>query len=417
VTAGSTTPNTNFALPISGAITGTVTDAVSSLPLSGILVEALSSDGLYSGLAVTNSTGQYTMDNGLGTGTYNVTADFPTNHLPGTISNIAVTVGKTTSGQNLALEPSGEITGIVTNAVTGDPISGATVFASSNTGSFFGDATTNSTGMYQMTNDLGTAIYTVSAYYETFSDIVQNAAVSVTQDKTTSSINFQITVPASGTITGKVVDSHGNPIDGATVSALNTATFASNSNTTDSSGNYIISTLLPTGTYNVTATVDEYTSEVLTGISVVVNTVTPSINFQLTAIPSGTISGTVQTDQLAPTPSPSPSPTPSPTATPTASPTPTPTPSPTPSPTPTVTPVRTTTPTSAPTAAPPTATPKTTTATAKPTATPTPTTKASTTPTPTPKIPEIPGAFVSALAIILILLSVGAILAKRKEKT
>ena len=98
---------------------------------------------------------------------------------------------------------------------------------------------------------MGTGTYTVEASYQT--SINTAAGVIVTQGQTTSNVNIQLTIVASGTITGKVTDSTGNPIGGASVAAENIATFTSNSATTDSSGVYTISTGLTTGTYTVTA--------------------------------------------------------------------------------------------------------------------------------------------------------------------
>ena len=365
VTAGATTSNINFALPVSATISGTVTDSVSGSPLSGVLVEAISSNDLYSAIATTTSSGQYTLNTDLGTGTYTVQIIEANNHLPTSISGIAVTQGQTTPGVNLALKPSGTISGTITQP-DGTPIAGADVSAFDSTFTFFGSATTNAAGQYQITTNLGTGTYTVEASYET--SINTAAGVSVTQGQPTSNVNIQLTITPSGTITGKVTDSNGNPIDGASVSAENTATFTSNSATTDSSGDYTISTGLPTGTYTVTAQADEYTQQVLTSIAVTINQVTSAVNFQLTAIPSGTISGIVQTEQLAVTPTPTPTPTP--TATPTPIPTATPTPIPTAIPTavpvttpiPTVQPVVTPKPTTAPT---PTPTPAPTTVQAK----------------------------------------------------
>jgi len=310
VTAGATTANVNFALPISATISGTVTDASSHAALSGISVFAESSNGLYYGSATTNSTGQYTMDTDLGTGTYNVTASYPTNHLPETTASFAVTQGQTYPGENLALPPSGIISGTITNTVGGTPIAGADVLAFSGDGTYEGSATTNAAGAYQITTDLGTDTYTVEAFLGESENSV--LGVSVTQGVTTSGVNMQLTIAASGTISGTVTDSHGNPISGASVNALNVATFFSGSATTDSSGHYTISTGLTTGTYNVTASDDEYTTVTQTGVSVTVNVVTSGVNFALTAIPSGIISGTVETEQLAPSPSPTPKASPSP---------------------------------------------------------------------------------------------------------
>ena len=218
VTAGATTANVNFVLPISATISGTVTDASTHADLSGISVTAESSNGLYSGDATTNSNGQYTMDTDLGTGTYNVTAFYPANYLPGTTSSFAVTQGETSSGENLALQQSGIISGTVTNTVGSTPIAGATVIASNADGTYSGFATTNAEGAYQITTDLGTdTTYTVEAFYsDSFNTVT---GVSVTQGLTTSGVNIQLTIAASGTITGTVTDTLGNPISGASVTA------------------------------------------------------------------------------------------------------------------------------------------------------------------------------------------------------
>ena len=385
VTAGTITSGINIALPKSGAITGTVTSAVTKSPISGIIITADSSNGAYSDLTTTNSTGQYTLDTNLGTNNnYTVSTFFPTNYLDNQVTNVSVTQGLTTSGVNLALQPSGIITGKVTQP-NGTPISGADVTAYDATFTYFGSATTNSTGQYQITSGIGTGNYTVEAYYAGISN--STTGVSVTQGLTKSGVNFQLTIPASGTIKGRVTDTHGKPIEDATVTAENTATTKESSNTTDSSGDYIISLGLSTGTYNVTATSDEYTPELQTGIAVTVNAVT-TVNFQLTYIPSGAILGIVQTEQLAVLPSPTP--TVAPTATPTVAPTATPTVAPTA--TPTAAP--TATPTSAPTATPTTA--PTTKSTSSPSAS----------PSPSPTIGEFP-----VLIIALIALLAGSILA------
>jgi hypothetical protein len=114
LTAGSITANVNFALAKSGAIIGTVTDANTHAALKGILVEGESSDGVYSAVADTNSSGQYTLNTNLPTGTYNLTEFFPTGYLTTTVQGIAVTTGQTTT-ENIALNPSGVISGTVTN--------------------------------------------------------------------------------------------------------------------------------------------------------------------------------------------------------------------------------------------------------------------------------------------------------------
>ena len=363
VTAGVMTSNVNFALARSGVITGTITDSVSHAALKGISVEALYSNGTIAAFATTDSSGQYVLNSNLPTGTYNVTELFPTGYLTKSVPGILVTAGQTTT-QNIALDPSGVISGKVTNSANGQPISGASIIVTSLSGGFsFG--TTDSSGNYIVNTDLVTGSYAVEAFYG--SSFNTNPSVSVVAGQTTSNVNFQLTVAPSGTISGQVTTSTG-PLDSAYVTVQGTG--GSSSNFTDSNGNYIISTGLGTGSYTVNVTSTGYVSQQQTSVSVTVNQVTANINFVLTAAASGSISGQILSSQTSPFPSPTPVPTATPTPTPTATPTPTPSPSPTPTATPTPTP----TPTAIPTAVP----------TAIPTATPTPTAKPSATPTPTP---------------------------------
>ena len=155
VTAGVMTSNENFALVKSGVITGTITDANSHAALQGVIVAGESVDGVYSDYAVTNSTGQYTLNTDLATDTYNVTELLaPTGYLTNTVSGQSVTAGKTTT-VNIALSPSGVISGTVTNAVSGQPISGAEIIATTASGNFFGFASTNAAGNYQINSGLG----------------------------------------------------------------------------------------------------------------------------------------------------------------------------------------------------------------------------------------------------------------------
>ena len=109
-------------------ITGTITDANSHAPLKGIFVEAESVNGVYSDFAITDANGKYTINYNLGTGTYNVTEFSLTGYLTIQFRSVSVTAGKTTT-VNIALNPSGVISGKVTNIANGQPISGANVFA------------------------------------------------------------------------------------------------------------------------------------------------------------------------------------------------------------------------------------------------------------------------------------------------
>ena len=384
VTAGAMTSGVNFALEPSGVITGTATNAVTHAALADIIVFGNTS------LAITNSTGQYTLNSNMPTGTYSVTELFPTGYLTNTVNGIAVTAGETTVA-NIALDPSGVISGRVTNTTNGAPISGASIDAFS--GSYGDFASTNSSGYYQMNTDLGTGTYTVEASYG--SSFATNTTVNVVAGQVTPNTNFRLTViiQPSGTISGTVTSSTGGPIAYADVTAQGLS--GSESNSTDSNGNYVIETGLGTGTYNVTVTATGYASAEKTGVTVTVNVGTSGVNFVLTPVPSGSISGKVQSTQANPFPTPSPSPTAAPTAA------------------PNVTPAPTAAPTAKPTAAPttsPTASPK---PTAKPTAT--PTIAPSSTPVSTSGIPQ--GYIYAIVVVVIIVVIIAAVLLLRMRGT
>ena len=120
VTAGAETTNVDIYLSVSGGISGTVTDAVSGLPLPDVIVTAYNATGTGTSgqAAVTDANGNYQIIQNLATGTYNVTIEFATGYLYTTLSGISVTAGVMTSNVNFALAPSGVITGTVANANT-----------------------------------------------------------------------------------------------------------------------------------------------------------------------------------------------------------------------------------------------------------------------------------------------------------
>ena len=70
VTAGSITGNINFALAVGGRVGGTVTDAGTGTPLSGLTVQVFNSSGNFVTSATTGPTGQYTSSSGMPTGQY-----------------------------------------------------------------------------------------------------------------------------------------------------------------------------------------------------------------------------------------------------------------------------------------------------------------------------------------------------------
>jgi hypothetical protein len=292
VTAGVMTNNVDMALDRSATISGTVTDSVSAAALQGVLVYALNSNGDYVTSDVTDSSGQYTFNTDLVTDVYNITAPFPTDYLPNSVDGVAVTAGSQYT-VDMSLERSGAISGFITNAVNGQPVVGAFVSASSN--GFGGYDSTDDTGHYQITDGLGTGSYTVTAFYGL--SFNETTGVSVTQGSETSGVNMELTIIAqpSGTISGRVTEvGTGDPIQYASVVAEGLNGYGSD--TTDSNGDYVIDTGLGTGSYNVTVTETGFVSQEMTGINVVEDQVTANVDFELAVAPSGRISGHILTE-------------------------------------------------------------------------------------------------------------------------
>ncbi len=290
VTAGVETKNVDLALVKSGVITGKVTSAAGSQPLEGITVLAMSGRGIEGmGFAQTDASGNYRIDSGLETGTYNVTVSFPKGYLSKEVSGVSVTAGAETKNVNLALVKSGVITGKVTSTEGGHPLAGITVIAM---GEGMGTAETDVNGVYRIESGLDTGTYTVTAMSGMSMDSVSD--VEVTAGQETAGVDMTLTVTPSGVIRGRVTDTNDQGIEGADVSASGDE--GSGSAETDEEGYYEISDGLGTGTYTVSVTKSGYVDSEKTGVEVTVGSVTSDVNFQLESVPveqSGKISGTV----------------------------------------------------------------------------------------------------------------------------
>ena len=297
VTVGEATSNVDVYLQVSGGISGRISDVISGAPVANVLVTAFSSNERYGWSGLTDANGNYLIATNLATGTYNVTAFFPEGYVTGTVSGVGVTEGVETSSVNLALERSGVVSGVVT-ALDGTPLVNATVMVTSQDGVYFGFATTDVSGNYQISSGLGTGTYNAFALYEL--GFAQVTDISVVAGEETSNVNFIIDVPSptpSGGISGIVTDNQGNPLQGIIVTATGAAGFGSA--TTDMDGYYLIADGLGTGTYTVEASATGFTSSTTPGVEVTVSQETQNVNFQLNRIPpaaSGTISGTVLGD-------------------------------------------------------------------------------------------------------------------------
>jgi hypothetical protein len=261
-----TTTTRGFSLtPLAGSVSGFVTDAASGSPVSGATVS-------YSGgQATTDSSGAYSFT-GITEGTYDVSASASGY----TAQTLTVTVGPgQAASKNFALAPTGvgTVSGVVTDAVTGSPVAGATV-------SYLGGSTTTDSGGLYTLASLPDGNTTVTATHAGYTD--QSAVVVITTGSTIEQ-DFAL-APLPGSIGGVVTDSlTGRPIAGAAVS------YSGGAVTTNGSGAYSF-TGVTEGSYAVSAGRAGYSGQ-SQQVSVGPGA-NAAQNFPLAPLP-GTVAGTV----------------------------------------------------------------------------------------------------------------------------
>jgi N-acetylneuraminic acid mutarotase len=136
--------------------------------------------------------------------------------------------------------PTGTLEGTVTDSVTHNPISGASITVQP----LGASTTTGPDGHYTFTLPVGN--YQVTAHSFGYDDQTQPASVTDGGDTV---LNFALNPSPSGSLSGTVRDGSNNPIQNATVTILGTPIPPA---TTDGTGHYSFSSV-PNGTYNVKA--------------------------------------------------------------------------------------------------------------------------------------------------------------------
>ena len=318
VTLGSATTAINAALVEGGKITGKVTNAATKAPISGATVCIYTLAGEYTGECVTtNGAGEYTAA-GLATGEYKLYfyggAGYAIQYYNGKASfgeadPVPVTLGKTTSSINAALEGGGAISGTVTGAASKAPVESVEVCALTTGGGYTGHCGyTNSSGEYTIEAipageykvEFAPYYYAgnfVTQYYHGKASLSEAEAVSVASGSTTSAINAEL--QEAGKITGTVTNASTKaPIEDIEVCASGPT---SQCVYTGASGEYAITRLL-TGSYTVTFYTygKDYIQQYYNGkassgeanpVSVTLGSTTSGIDAALKE--GGTISGTV----------------------------------------------------------------------------------------------------------------------------
>jgi large repetitive protein len=268
-----------------GRLTGTVLNEASA-PVSGatLTVQISTGTGIIIATAVTENDGTYTVE-GLAPGSYSVVASAVNFQ---TASKGAVITSNTTTTVNftLAADP-GSIMGSVTNAQTGQPVSGANVQVSilDSSGTVVAAVLSDNLGKYTV-NGLAPGIYTVQV---SAPDFQTNSATVQVQSNQESTADVAL-VPNPGAVTGTVVNSVGGaPIAGAVINVVNSSGILVSSTLTNQDGIFMAEGLAP-DTYTVFVFADTFQNGSVG--TVVLSGLTSSVSVALVSNP-GAISGTV----------------------------------------------------------------------------------------------------------------------------
>lgn len=323
VTAGATTPGKNASLAPAGHITGRVTNpgGAGEEDVEVYARQLIGGEWESAGETYTDPSGNYDLG-GLGTGTYRLefysgtyVGEFYDNAMTlDSATNIAVTVGSTTSGKNAQLAAPGSITGTVTNpGGTGlDWVVVSTYRLIDGEWEAVGGAMTDPTGAYEV-DGLPTGTYRLefwdstgmylSEYYDNAADVDSAADVAVTGGSTTSGKNASLA--AAGHIVGRITDSGGAGLEDIAVGVYRLVDGEWESfqgSYSDSVGDYDVGGM-PTGSYRVQFRDDsgtfagEYFDDVATieaasDVAVTAGATTSDKNASLGA--AGHITGTVK---------------------------------------------------------------------------------------------------------------------------
>jgi len=319
-------PNTtvqpvNFTLtPILATIAGTVTNSVTGAVLPGATVTVTDSAGKTVGTpAVTAADGTYKLTGIPATqtaATYTLTATAPGFAASAPLAVPNVYLGSAITGANFALVPiaPGSITGTVTytpGGIVSGPVAGAIVSYTA-PGGTAQTVTTAADGTYTI-SPVPPAVYTVTAVGPLNANGKPTTMAAAAQQITVTSgnastANFQVTPIApsfSGTVVSAAVPGPpsvpSKPLANATITITGTdaagTAIAPITVKTAADGTYTTGPLAP-GTYTLTASLAGYASSAPLGPTTVqLGDVITGDNFTLTAVPPGSITGTVLDNQ------------------------------------------------------------------------------------------------------------------------
>ena len=279
---------------IAGTIRSTSGNGVVGSGVAGVTVylqsafgPAIPGRGTFS--ATTDSAGNYRID-GIEPGSYTLAAYRPGFIRAASNPGVVFTVeGDTLQQASLTLVPAapGNISGKVSDT-SGNIVSGASVTFTSTDGQAY-STTTDSNGSYILSS-VAPATYSGTAAKAGFGTQTQTSLV--VASNTALTVNFTLQA-GPGIVTGRVVDTSGNPIKGASVffSRGSPAVIAATV-TTDATGTYTVPSLAA-GTYNVTASATGFGGSAPIAVVVVGGVTTTVPDITLGAVVNGTLGGLV----------------------------------------------------------------------------------------------------------------------------
>ena len=209
---------------------------------------------------------------------------------PGTVLTVEGDVAVAGANLTLAQGNPGILTGVVTDT-SGKFVSGASVVFTPSDGGSLQPATTDTNGSYTLPN-VPPGTYTGTASLAGATAV--SPLVTVTTAVTTT-VNFKL-APGKGNATGRVVDTNGVPITGATVFFSGGGLTAPVTATTATNGTYTVTpSSLPAGSYQVSASATGYgaSAPILVVITSAATTTVSDIVLNVAA--NGTLGGLVTT--------------------------------------------------------------------------------------------------------------------------
>jgi 5-hydroxyisourate hydrolase-like protein (transthyretin family) len=288
VTEGATTPGIDFQIERLGVLEGTVTDATTGFPIEGAFVQVYSADSnSRAGTANTDATGSFRMT-GFDPGTYFLSAQkpgylteayeempCPSFCTPSIGTPVPVDLDQEITGLDFTLEPFGSVSGTVTAAVGGGPVTDGHVSLYLGPGQFVTNAALDVDGSYRMVNvragtyfvltgvGRGTTDFLDELYDDipcyVDCDVSTGTSITVLAGTDTSGIDFALDL--GGTLTGTVTDSlTGLALTSGTVGVYTPFGFFLESTPILGDGTFAVSGLLP-GSYLLLASSPGYSGQ------------------------------------------------------------------------------------------------------------------------------------------------------------